>query len=103
MKAMNKRIALEGQIETVGEGGRKTFSYPAISSVWAAIEPMARPAQIVGDQLDMVVSHRITIPYHASYLEVRQVRFGARVFDVKSLINVSELNECIELHCQERL
>lgn len=103
MNKMNKRVALEGRVEAVGAGGLKTLSYPSVASVWAAIKPVAQPATVRGGRLELPVSHRITIPYHASYLETRQVRFGARVFEVISLINPNEANETIVLQCQEIL
>ena len=98
---MNKRVALEGRIETVGAGGLKSLSYPSVASVWAAIEPVPQQAEMRGGRLHMPVSHRITIPYHASYRATRQVRYGARVFEVVSLFNPHEASERLVLHCQE--
>lgn len=103
MDKMNKRVALEGRVEAVGVGGLKAISYPSVASVWAAIKPVAQPATVRGGRLEMPISHRITIPYHATYLQTRQVRFGARVFEVISLINPNEANEKIILQCMENI
>lgn len=98
---MRHRVTLESQSVLIGDGGRKTVTYPAIATVWAAIEPKAQSPVVRGDQLDFPVTQQITVRYAANYTAARRITLSSRVFWVRAVINPGALDEYLIFNTEE--
>lgn len=98
---MRQRVTLEGQSSTVGAGGQRDVTYPAIATVWAAIEPSPHAPVLRGDHLDYPVTHIISLRYAAAYLATRRITMNGRIFWVRSTINPGEKNEFLVFNAEE--
>lgn len=98
---MRHRVVLESISTVIGDGGRKTTNYAEIATVWAAIVPQALDAEISADRLEFGVAFTITCHFSKDYLDTRRIRFGSRVFTVKSVLNPGEANEKLIFRAEE--
>lgn len=67
----------------------------------ASIEPLDGRELFEAQQMSANISHRIRLRYRAGVKPTQQVLFGARVFEISSVINVEERNIELRLLCQE--
>ena len=72
-----------------------------VARVWARIEPLRGREQLSGMQLESRVTHRITIRHRADVGAANRLRFGARVFNIRAVIDVEERGRWLELLCEE--
>jgi SPP1 family predicted phage head-tail adaptor len=98
---MRHRVVLESRSTVVGDGGRKTITYAEIATVWVSIEPQALDAEISADRLEFAVAFTITCHFSKDYLDTRRIRFGSRIFTVKSVLNPGEANQKLVFRAEE--
>lgn len=72
--------------------------------VYADITPLRGTERIQAQQLAPKMSHKITIRYFVGLTpDEHRIVWDSRVFDINSVVNVSERNERMELLCSEAL
>lgn len=101
---LNKLISIIGTTR-IGDsmGGFTETDATIASNIWAAIWPLSASEQIRSMQPTMEISHRIRIRYRSAFRPDWRIKFGARYFDVKGIINPNERNEYLDLMCKETL
>jgi SPP1 family predicted phage head-tail adaptor len=85
-----------------GGGGTDAWATIAYGAVNAAITPVSSAETYVGEQLQDYVSHKITLRYVPGVTTAHRVLFGARWFDVKSVIDLQEKHRDMIILAQER-
>ena len=98
---LKHRVTLQSVSRVVAEGGRKETTWPTIATVWARVEPSALGPITRGERLEFPVSHKVTVPYSASYRATRRIVFGNRVFLVNAQVNPGEENRVLVFNCEE--
>lgn len=77
----------------------------AETSAWdtyAAIEPLRGAERSAVQQVQSDATYKITMPYRAGLTSKHRIRYGTRVFDIRSpAINVNERNRYVEVECRE--
>jgi SPP1 family predicted phage head-tail adaptor len=86
-----------------GGGGRGDpwASPTAVATLRARIEPLKGGEKLRAMQLQDSVSHRITIRHRADVTARMRVVFGARVFNIRAVIDPGERRRWLELLCEE--
>lgn len=107
-------ITIQSKVVSVSGGDQTGESDPfwvTDTTTWGEVMPLRGAESIIGDQEATRVSHRITVRpiQYTSFLEERRItaenRFliGARVFEIKSVIDLMERDRVLECSCMEIL
>ena len=97
-------IQVQAKTRTVDAVGGYTEVWATITSgtVWARIVPVGGLEQFRADQLQEIVTHKITIRYLSGVTVGHRVLFGSQTFDVKNVIDLEERGVTLILLCEER-
>jgi SPP1 family predicted phage head-tail adaptor len=101
--ALRHRVTIQTAATTADPLRGQASGAPTVlaQNVPAAIEPLEGRELLEAQQLSAVVSHRVRLRYLAGVTPRSRVLFGARTFEVASVINVEERNVELRLFCQE--
>lgn len=72
-----------------------------VATVWASIEPLTGQERLQAESFDARLSHRIRIRYYPGIHPSWKVKYGVRVFDIKSVADLDERHREVELMCEE--
>lgn len=102
---LDQFVLLSGPVRTPdGQGGRVTEYVPLQPSrVSAAVEAIRGTERLQAAGLDLEVSHRVLMRWHAQVTAATRITWGARVLEVVGVpaeIGRRDLLECL---CAERL
>lgn len=101
---LNKRITIFSETEIDdGLGGSVPGGESVVCQPWAAIWPTRAKETRENMREGVTVSHTIRIRYVPGILPTMKIRFGARVFEIRGIINPDEANRCLDMVCDERL
>lgn len=99
---LRHKVTLQDLGTRVDDGyGGGTIPLVEVADVWASIEPLTGHERLQAGQFDTSITHRIRIRYYAAIRPHWQVRFGTRVFDIKSVADKYERHREVELMCEE--
>ncbi len=99
-------VTLQQPVYASGSTGGDITSWTTVSDgIWAAIVPLSgREFFATAQSLESKeISHRIGIRYRSGLRPDMRIVYGTRYFDIKSVINIDERNEELELICIERV
>ena len=88
----NKRITIERLTQTTTAGGEVTETPVTVAHVWAAVEPLSSAEAWKAKQSQTEVTHKITMLYRADITAAMRAKYGSRVFNFGSVLNVDEAN-----------
>jgi SPP1 family predicted phage head-tail adaptor len=83
-----------------GQGGY-TETWNDGDKVWGSIEPVKSFEKYQAMQLQVPVSHNITIRYCAGLTTAQRFKYEDRIFEIKSIINPNEANLFHEIKALE--
>lgn len=99
--AINKRITIQYEVQTSDGMGSFDVVWTDLVIVWAAVWPVSANEQLQGMQQTMIISHRIRIRYRSDILPSYRIKFGARYFNIVSMINPNERGEWLDVLAKE--
>lgn len=73
----------------------------SVARVWGQIRPLRGTEQLRGMQLEGRVSHRIVIRKREGVTSAMRIKFGARLFNIRAVIDPGEEKRWLELLCDE--
>lgn len=85
-----------------GAGGFDTI-WNDVATVWARVRPTSAEEKFVAETSEMVTTHRVDMRYRRdiSVLPGDRIKFGTRFFEIRGIINGGEMNDALELRCEE--
>lgn len=98
---LHHRVTLQSASETADGGGGFTATWSDIATVWARIEPLSGKERMTAQQLENPLTHRITIRHRSGVDAKMRIKFGSRIFNIRSVLNPDEGNEVLELMAEE--
>ena len=101
---LRHRVDLQTNTPTRDAFGAEVAAWSTVATVWAAVSPVSGREFIEAKARAVDVTTRITIRYRPDVLPSPtnwRVLFGARVFDIDSVINRDERGMTIDLMCRE--
>lgn len=101
---LRNRIDIYGNVPYTNELGERSYKFMELKSIWSSIVPQTGKLQ--NQQAETVltnVTHKVIIRYSAGkdITKDMQLRYKGRRFEIKYILNPYELNEKLELFCQE--
>jgi SPP1 family predicted phage head-tail adaptor len=104
MKAgrLREQVTLQQEGTRTDDGfGGGGISHPDVATLHAAIVPLSGTELFEARQFTPSVSHRVEIRYYAGIKASWQVVYGARKFNIKSIIDIEERHREMHLMCEE--
>lgn len=100
---MRHRVTLQTETRTADGGGGATIAWTDQATVWAEITPLSGSEQLRGMALEGRVTHRIRIRYRSDIAPTAawRVAYGARLFNVRAVLNENERNRFLILLADE--
>ena len=81
--------------------GNPWASPTTVATVSACIEPLKGFERLRAMQLESPVSHKITMRYRSGLKPEHRIKFGTRFFNIRSIINLEERNQWLEVFADE--
>jgi SPP1 family predicted phage head-tail adaptor len=99
---MDKRVEIQQPVSVPDGAGGQTVTWTTFDTIWASIEPLQGQEYIAAQQMQTAVTHRLRIRYLEGITAAMRVKFGARVFQIQSILNYNERNAEMQLMCVEQ-
>lgn len=99
----NKRVTFCRYEETTNELEQEAQQLKRIRTVWASVEPKSGREFQEADKDHPELTHIITTRYFADITPDMFIEFKGRQFNIKSIRNIREANEMLEISCTERI
>jgi SPP1 family predicted phage head-tail adaptor len=98
---LRHRIAIERVTETRDTDGSVIETWSTYATVQASIDPLSGREYFAAQSVQADLTHRIVMRYLSGIVPKMRVKYGSRIFDILSVINVSERNGELQLMCRE--
>ncbi len=103
LAAMRERVALEEPVAVADGAGGSIVAWVEVAEVWAAVRPRSGSEGAEAGGLGGRVTHDITIRFREGIVAPRRFRMGARIFDIKAVIDVENAHRFLRCVVEERV
>ena len=100
---LHHHIIIEQVAETQDTDGSVMETWSNYASAQGSIEPVSGREYFDAQTTQADVTHRIYLRYIAGVIPKMRVKYGARIFDILSVINTRERNVELQLMCRENI
>ena len=97
------RITIEAPVETQAADGSIVTTWQTYATPWASIEPLIGREYFAQQREQAAVSHKIRMRYQPGITHKMRVAWGTRLFELESVLNVSERKREIVLMAHESI
>lgn len=105
---MRHRIIIQNQVLTPDGIGGNSVSWANFKTVWAHIDSLSglsgrglNAEKNFAGRLNEIKPMKITIRYTTGLSTEMRVLFDGRVFNIRSIINLDENNEMLQIYAEE--
>lgn len=99
---LRHRLALEEVVRTDDGAGGADETWVLVEELWAGIRPIGGQERDVSDQLAGRVTHEIWVRYRAGVKPEMRFRAGARLFEIRAVIDTAERRRFLKCLAEER-
>jgi SPP1 family predicted phage head-tail adaptor len=99
--AMRHRVRLDRVFETPDLAGGVARAWLPVSTLWAAIEPVERRADLHGDAPSTIATHRVTIRWRSDVEAGQRIAYGVRRFEILTAADPDERRYRLHLTVEE--
>jgi len=89
---LRHKIILQSKNVTRDAYGAETVTWGTEKEAWGSIEPLTSREYFQAQQMQSDVTHKIRMRYLVGLRPDWRIKFGTRIFDIKSVINPEERN-----------
>ncbi len=98
---LRHRVVLQSAAATADSGGGGAATWSDDATLWASIEPIKGAERLTAQQLESRLTHRVRLRHRSGVTTAMRLKFGARIFNIRAVINPDERNRLLELLCEE--
>jgi len=98
---LRRKIQIQERLRVPDGVGGSYDSWSTVKTAWAKIEPLSSRETLFGMQLQLNVTHRITIRYTTGFDADYRILYGTRTFNIVGIRNPEERNKWLILDCEE--
>lgn len=98
---LKHRIVIQSETKTPDGIGGSTLTWADKMEAWAAIWPLSAKESLDAMKLELVVTHKIRIRYRSGITAKNRIKFGSRIFNIVSLINLDERGRTLDMLATE--
>lgn len=100
---LRKRITIKAISDTQDARGGPTKGESTHATRWARIRPLVGRERFAAQRVDAEVDYEILLRYVSGVTPKMRVYYGARVFEIRAVMNTDERNRELKLLCAERV
>jgi SPP1 family predicted phage head-tail adaptor len=100
---LRHRITIEQVAEAQNPDGSILETWSTYANAQASIDPVSGREYFAAQTTQADVTHRISLRYLAGITPKMRVKYGSRIFDILSVININERNRELQLMCRESI
>ena len=100
---LNKRVTFCRYSEEENELKQLRQQLKPIKTVWATVEPKSGREYIEADKERPELTYIITVKYQKDITPDMFIQFKGRLFNIKSIRNIREADEMLEISCTEKI
>jgi len=100
---LNRRITIQRRQAGQDGYGQRLAGWDNVITCWAAITPLSGRELITAQAVQAETTHEITIRHRPGIVAAMRVLYGARRFDVHSVIDPDTSHHTLTLLCSEGL
>lgn len=98
---LNKRISILEMSTPQNSYGEFENVWNEISTMWANVRTLTGRALYQANQVHAEVSVKIIVRYRQDIRENMRIRYGNRILEIITVVNMNEGNRYLELSCKE--
>ncbi|MED4206591.1 phage head closure protein [Neobacillus mesonae] len=98
---LNKRIALLEQSAAPNSYGEVEDTWNEVVSMWANVRTLTGRALYQANQVHAEVTVKVIVRYRRDILENMRLRYGNRILEIVTVVNMNEENRFLEFSCKE--
>jgi SPP1 family predicted phage head-tail adaptor len=99
---LRHRVTIESETRVSDGGGGASVSWTLVADVWAAIRAQGGSESLDLDRVVSAVPYDIWIRYRTGVVPAMRVRFGTRVFDIRTVTDIEDRGHWLKLAALER-
>lgn len=99
--SLRHRITIQKFDKVDDGGGGYEETWVAVATVSASVSPLQGKERYEAQQIQSSLSHKIKMRYRDGILPTMRVLFGARIFNIISVIDPDERHRELDLLCEE--
>lgn len=100
---LRHRITIQNKTTIKDTVGQEKETWVDLATVWASIEPLKGREYFAAHAVNAENTIKIRIRYYPGLKPTHRIKYGTRIFDIQSVINVDERNIEMILMCVEVL
>ncbi len=100
---LRKCVTVQSESQTSDNAGGYALAWTNLATVWANIKPASGSEVYTAQHLEGHITHHITMRWRSDITLTTDMRilYGARVFNIRALLNTDESNQWIDLLVEE--
>lgn len=98
---LKRRVVIEQPVDAADAQGGFTRSWQTLASVWAELLPLSGREALTDERLNASATYRVVMRYRADVDASKRLKFGARIFNIRSVIVPEEAKRTLELLVEE--
>ncbi len=100
---LRHRIELQSQSSAPNGIGESILTWATDDTVWASVAPKGGTERYRENKESAEVTHKIRLRYYPGLNPAMRIKFGARIFDIQTVINFEERNIDMEVLAIEQV
>lgn len=98
---LRTRVEIQQPARSSDRAGGFTQNWPTMATVWAEVRPLSGREVFEQMRSQSKISHKVTIRYRADVTGAMRLKAGGTIYRIKAIINPRNMNEALELYCEE--
>jgi SPP1 family predicted phage head-tail adaptor len=99
----DKRVQLQRATAAAGPTGESVKNWVTYATVWAKFITDRGTERLAAQQVKATVTVEIRLRYRSGILPSDRIKFGSRILDIKSAVDIDERHVELRLQCMEAL
>jgi SPP1 family predicted phage head-tail adaptor len=100
---LRHKIYIEKKVVLRNEYGEEVVTYETFIEAYASIEPLSGREYFLAQQTQASVDFKITTRYREGIGPDFRIKWGERIFNIQSVLNVEEMNRQLIIYAKEQL
>jgi len=100
---LDRRLMLQEPVRTADDAGGASIAWSLVAEVWAAVRPGGGGEALEGDALRGRTTHEVWLRHRNDVRPDMRFLFGARAFDIRSVVEVGGRQRFLKCMCTERV
>ena len=90
-------LIIEAKTTSKNDYGEKSDTWSTVATVRAGIRPLYGREYVESRAIKSEVTHKIIMRYYSGLTTKHRLKFGARYFDIETIMNLEERNQLFEI------